>query len=189
MTDEERYAALDELGAKRDAALIEATRQSTLKEINEQNAKAQADAQAAAELAAMKAVATAAREAKTVDYGDPKAARQFDAMYAVIKVDPDNAGKTPTEMVQAAHNAVPALRGIAKAPAKPAEPARRATREVPTTLAGLPNAGQPIVQDELVAQFNALGGDTRKQERFMAGLTASQVDKLVRWADSQVAAR
>ena len=43
---------------------------------------------------------------------------------------------------------------------------------------------QPIVQDELVAQFNALGGDTRKQERFMAGLTANQVDKLVRWADS-----
>ena len=48
---------------------------------------------------------------------------------------------------------------------------------------------QPIVQDELVAQFNALGGDTRKQERFMAGLTANQVDKLVRWADSQVATR
>jgi hypothetical protein len=156
--------------------------------INEQNARAQAEA--TAELAAMKAVAVAAREAKTVDYGDPKAAKQFDAMYAVIKGDPDNAGKTPTEMVQAAHDAVLALRGIAKAPAKPAEtPRPRAPREVPTTLAGLPNAGQPIVQDELVAQFNALGGDTRKQERFMAGLTPNQVDKLVRWADSQVAAR
>ena len=189
MTDEERYAALDELGAKRDAALIEATRQSTLKEINEQNAKAQADAQAAAELAAMKAVAVAAREAKTVDYGDPKAAKQFDQFFAAVKADLDNAGKTPAELVSAAHEMVLAMRGIAKAPAKPAEPVRRATREVPTTLAGLPNAGQPIVQDELVAQFNALGGDTRKQERFMAGLTANQVDKLVRWADSQVAAR
>jgi hypothetical protein len=60
---------------------------------------------------------------------------------------------------------------------------------MPTRLAGLPKAGQPIVQGELVAQFNAPGGHTPKQERFMADLTPNPVDKLVRWADSQVAAR
>jgi hypothetical protein len=83
--------------ARRDAARIVATRQSTLKEISEPNAKAQAEAQAAAELAAMKKVATAARGARTVDCGDPKAAKQFDQSFAAVKADADNAGKAPAK--------------------------------------------------------------------------------------------
>lgn len=184
LSDDDRATALDELQDKSDALLIEQTRASTLAEANAQAEQRAAESRANAETAAMRAVAEAAKASGQIDYAsDIKAQKQFDVMFTAVKADPDNADKTATQLVQEAHKAVLALRGIVPTPARAAS---TAARDAPQTLRGLPNAAQGVVQDELIAQFTALSKDSRQQEKFMAGLTQQQMNKLVRWADSQV---
>jgi hypothetical protein len=187
LSDEEREAQLDALDEQRDALLIAQTRAATLKEANDQAERARVEATIKAENAAMKALADAEAARKGIDYKtDAKAQAEFDMMFGAVKANPDNAGLTAAQLVAEAHKAVCALRGIATAPAAKTPKPAAAARDVPVTLAGLPAAASNVVQDDLIAQFSQLSGDAA--ERFMASLPANQVDKLMRWADSQVGA-
>ena len=137
LSDDDRATALDELQDKSDALLIEQTRASTLAEANAQAEQRAAESRANAETAAMRAVAEAAKASGQIDYAsDIKAQKQFDVMFTAVKADPDNADKTSSQLVQEAHKAVLALRGIAdKTPAK-----ERTAPPAPPTLRNLPNA-------------------------------------------------
>ena len=135
----------------------------------------------------MAAVAAAAKKAGQVDYGTDKAAAvEFDSLFAAAKASPANASLTPAQLVEKAHKAVLALRGIsaapAPAPAAAAPAAAPAPRAAPPSIGGLPNAAPAIVQDDLMAQFSNLEGEDA--ERFLAGLPANQVAKLRRTTDN-----
>ena len=190
LTDDERVEALEALQDKRDSIRDEMNKAKMLAELNAQAERQANEKRINAENTAMKALAQAeaaalAAKKPAIDYVNDKVAQsQFDLMFNATKMDPAKAGLTSAQQVAEAHKAVRALRGMVAPVAPKPTPAARV---VPQTLSGIPAAGQNVAQDELIGQFNALGSDTRKQEKFMAGLTSAQVDKLVRWADSQVA--
>lgn len=189
LSDDDYHSAVEAVDDKMATLLAEQTRADTLREVNEQNARRAAEAQEKAELAAMAAVAAAAKKAGQVDYGTDKAAAvEFDSLFAAAKASPANASLTPAQLVEKAHKAVLALRGIAAAPAPapaaaaPAAPAAPAPRAAPPSIGGLPNAAPAVVQDDLMAQFSNLEGEDA--ERFLAGLPANQVAKLMRTTDN-----
>ena len=184
--DDEYHAQVDEVDDKLATLLTEATRADTLREVNEQHAKRQAAAAEAAELDAMKAVAKASKEAKQIDYGtDTAAVQQFDMLFGALKADPANAKLPVAQVVQKAHAAVLALRGIvaaAPAPAPTPAPAPAARRNAPPSIGGLPNAAPAVVQDDLLSQFQRLSGTDA--EEFLARLPANQVERLMRTTDN-----
>ncbi len=187
LSDDDYHSAVEAVDDKMATLLAEQTRADTLREVNEQNARRAAEAQEKAELAAMAAVAAAAKKAGQVDYGTDKAAAvEFDSLFAAAKASPANASLTPAQLVEKAHKAVLALRGIsaapAPAPAATAPAAAPAPRAAPPSIGGLPNAAPAIVQDDLMAQFSNLEGEDA--ERFLAGLPANQVAKLMRTTDN-----
>ena len=189
LSDDDYHSAVEAVDDKMATLLAEQTRADTLREVNEQNARRAAEAQEKAELAAMAAVAAAAKKAGQVDYGTDKAAAvEFDSLFAAAKMSPANASLTPAQLVEKAHKAVLALRGIAAAPAPappaaaPAAPAAPAPRAAPPSIGGLPNAAPAVVNDDLMAQFSNLEGEDA--ERFLAGLPANQVAKLMRTTDN-----
>lgn len=196
LSDEQRAEQLDAVDDKLLALVAEQTRAETLRAINEQNAKAQ---QAAAEKAlndATVAVIQAAKKAGTIDYvADSDAQEQFDAFMGALERSKAWAGKSAADLVAQAHKSVLALRGIvavapAKAPAPapaPVAPPKPVRRDVPQTLAGLPNAAPVGVQDELMQQVANLEGP--ELEAFLAGLPPGKLDKAMRAIDNMAAAR
>lgn len=193
LTDEELQTQQDAVDDKLEALTAEKVRAETLTTINEQNkreAKAKIDAEfSAATTATIKAAmgSTTAR----VDYiKDKVAQRQFDMALDMLQADPENASKTPAQLVQQAHRSVLAVRGLptgeqvkkptntqasASTPPKP--------RDVPVTLAGLPNASQVPLEDETLTQAARLSGEDLEQ--FMARLSPAQQAKLMRTVDNR----
>jgi hypothetical protein len=81
------------------------------------------------------------------------------------------------------------MRGIAApapAQAAPTPPAKPVRRDVPLSLGGLPDAGRAAggVNDEAYAKFSTLQGEAA--ERFLAGLSEAEVDRLTKLADSKM---
>ncbi len=192
MSDTEYHAKLEEFEDQLLTLATDRARAETLRQVNEQNQRDALQRTIDAENAAMAALAAEAKKAGTIDYGtDVAAANQFDAVFSAVKADPGNAGKPLAELVNKAHRAVLAIRGIdAPAPApSPAPAAARAgapapapARAVPTTLSGLPNAGQTTTQDSTWEQYSRLSGP--EADDFLARLPASQVDRILRMADN-----
>lgn len=189
LTDEQRIEQLDDLDNKIDTLLIESTRAATLREANEQQARNAEAERMAAENAAMQSLATS--EAKNlaagkpgIDYAkDTVAQQQFDMMFAALSKAPENANDTPASLVAKANNAVRALRGLPVGAATAPTPTPAPTkREVPTTLSGLPNAGNAGLKDDVMEQVGRLQGEDL--ERWLASQTPATVERLMRNADN-----
>lgn len=189
--DAARNEQLAKLEEQRDNLLIEQTRAQTLLEINQQNEAAALAKVAEAENAAI--IALIASDAKAGDASlnykaDVGAQKDFDAALTAVKASSTHAGKSPAEHVAAAHRMVLSLRGIAApAPASAPAPAAKPTkRDVPLSLGGLPDAGRAAggVSDEAYAKFSTLQGEAA--ERFLAGLSEAEVDRLTKLADSKM---
>lgn len=187
LSDEALQAQLDEVDDKLEALAAERARADTLRSINEQAAKdaqAKIDAEFNAATAAIIKAASTSTTAK-VDYiADKAAQRQFDMALDMLQADPDNAGKTPTQLVREAHRAVLVVRGLPVGDAKPTPtptPNTPRPRDVPLTLGGLPNASQVPVEDETLAQATRLSGD--ELEAYMARLSPAQQKKLMATVD------
>lgn len=188
LTDEERATQLEAVEDSYEALIAEAARAATLRDINEQNAKREREAAEAAMQAATVAIIKQAAQDKTIDYvKDTAAQTQFDVFLNAIDADPANAGKSASERVAQAHKAVLALRGIAApAAASPAQaPTQPKRRDVPVTLAGLPNAAPANTGDDVMDQFARLSGEDA--ELFLARQPASVVERLMRQADARAA--
>lgn len=191
LTDAERNTQIQELEDKRDALLIEQTRAQTLAEINRQNAERTEQAALNAENAAIVALVNAdkAKGDSGLSYhSDADAQRDFDAALNAAKSSASHAGKSPAELVQAAHKMVMAMRGlnVAEAKSEPSQQPKSSKREVPPSLGGLPDAGRApgSISDDNWAKFSTLQGEAA--ERFMAGLPEAEVDRLTRLADSKM---
>ena len=194
LDDAQLEAQQDAVDDKLDALAREQARADTLRELNEQHAREAAARLEAEENDATIAVIKAAKAAKVgaIDYVADKAAQsQFDMALGMLKADPANSTKTPTQLVQQAHRAVLAVRGINAEPAPnpsltpTATPRQPQPRNVPQSLAGLPNAGIVPLQDETLAQAQRLNGEDLEQ--FLARLTPAQQAKLLRNVDNQAA--
>lgn len=189
--DATRNTQLATLEEQRDQLLIEQTRAQTLLEINQQN---EANAQAKivqAENAAIVALIESDAKAGSASLNyktDVAAQKDFDVALTAIKSSATHASKSPAEHVAAAHRMVLSMRGIA-APgpaAAPAQPDKPARREVPLSLGGLPDAGRAAggVSDEAYLKFSTLQGEAA--ERFLAGLSEAEVERLTKLADSKM---
>lgn len=201
LTDEQRLQKLEELEERRDSLLIEQTRAQTLADINRQNtAQQQEQIKAEEDLHIVALIKKDAAEGeKGVGYISDKSVQEdFDAALAAVKASASHAGKSPAEIVRVAHNMVLAMRGIAPTPSSapapapepaPAPPAKNQRREVPPSLGGLPDAGRSAgsVSDENWSRFSQLNGEAA--ERFLAGLSESEVERLTRMADSKMFSR
>lgn len=192
LSDEELQAQLDAVDDQLEALATERARADTLKAINEQaarDAQAKIDAEYSNATTAIIKAAAASTTAK-VDYlKDQAAQRQFDMALDMLQADPENAGKTPTQLVREAHRAVLIIRGLptgapATAPAPtPAAGAPKPPRNVPMGIGHLPNASPVPVQDETLAQAQNLSGEDLEQ--YMARLSPSQLAKLMKTVDRQ----
>lgn len=184
ITDEERAAKIADIDDKLDDLLIRSTRASTLREINEQNAR-DAEKRAADDMnAEIVRVIRQAQADKTIDYpSDPLAQAQFDGVMAAIKASPAG-GKMPVrELVDQTHRAVLAIRGTpAQATAAPGQ--RRQAPEPPPSLAFVPAAASQAVSDDMLGKFRTLSGD--EAEAFMASLPEREQRRLLKLADSMV---
>lgn len=188
LSDDERAAQLEEIDDKLFTLVQEQTRADTLREINEQNARAAAAAAEKALNDATMAVIKAAKKAGTIDYvTDTEAQAQFDTALAMLERSASWKGKSPAEMTAQAHKTVLALRGIAAPAPAPQAKAATATREVPMTLSGLPSAARVGVEDELMQQVATLSGPDLEQ--FLAGLPAGKLDRAMRAIDSMAIGR
>jgi hypothetical protein len=181
MTDEAYAAAVDAADEKLSALVAEQTRAATLRDINEQNARAVAEAAAKAENAAMQAVAIASKKAGQIDYGtDTVACQQFDALFTAAKLDPANAKLTIHEVTQKAHDAVLAIRGIAKAPAAAAPaPEAKPKPVIPQTLAHLQSAAAPQIGNDLSGELLSIEDPDLAEARW-ARLSQAQRDNELR---------
>jgi hypothetical protein len=190
--DAARNEQLAKLEEQRDNLLIEQTRAQTLLEINQQN---EANALARVQEAENKAIiALIESDAKAGDSSlnyktDVSAQKDFDVALTAIKASATHADKSPAEHVAAAHRMVLSMRGIAApapAQAAPTPPAKPVRRDVPLSLGGLPDAGRAAggVNDEAYAKFSTLQGEAA--ERFLAGLSEAEVDRLTKLADSKM---
>lgn len=196
LDDAARSAQLAEIEDKRDALVRESTRAETLQEINQQNAENAKQAVLSAENTAIMALIdadTKATAAKLNYKEDVSAQKDFDAALHAVKVSATHAGKTPAEHVQAAHRMVLSMRGIAAPAPAPAAaatpaaaPAAKQRRDVPPSLGGLPDAGRAEggVSDEAYAKFSTLKGEAA--ERYLAGLSEAEVERLTRMADAKM---
>lgn len=123
-------------------------------------------------------LAHASKKSGEIDYvADATAQIQFDIAITGLKADPDNAGKDFAELVQQAHTAVLAMRGIAKktaaAPASAAPPAdRKPEGQVPVTLRNLPAAASSNTGGSITDQLATLKGP--EYETAFAKLTPQQ---------------
>lgn len=123
-----------------------------LGQLSVQAALAEANAQTSAQVEAS-ALTTLMNQSKTsgaLDYfTDVKAQKQFDIALNMLQDDPDNAGKSFSDLIADAHASVLAVRGISKPAATPAAAAAptpaapRVPEAGPITLRGLPNASTP----------------------------------------------
>lgn len=187
LSDEELQIQLDAVDDKLENLAAERARADTLRAINEQAARDAAARIEAEENEATVAIIKAAAASTTakVDYLQDKSAQvQFDMALGMLKADEANARKTPTQLVQEAHRAVLAIRGLSEGgntPAPTPTPAPRQPRNVPLTLSGLPNASQVPLQDDTMAQAAQLSGD--ELEAFMARLSPAQLNRLMRTVD------
>jgi hypothetical protein len=143
-----------------------------------------------------------ARDYLTKDYPDlatPAHLAEFDRHVRSVTVSPRFAGKTPREMLEAAHRLyiaeaevlgieAPPLKGAAKsaAPAPKAEPkpapkpAARKKPEIVPTLARVPAAATNSAADgkwgALQAKFDACGSDVRAQEKLLSTLSEEEME-------------
>lgn len=179
LTDVE-YAEQDDLIGERLSELTaQQTRADTLREITEQNRLQAQRAAAEAENAAMAALAAASKAAGQVDYAtDKPAAAQFDALFAAAKLDPANAGLAAAALVQKAHTAVLALRGIVATPkAEAAQPKPKPV--IPQTLGNLPTAAAQPVGIDMADQLQAID-DPDVLEAKWAAMPPSQRQQMLR---------
>lgn len=118
-----------------------------------------------AQEAALDRIIAAAKKAGEVDYrADPKAAKQFDTAMAMLAQDGET--RTYTELVEEAHKAVLAIRGIkpAAAPAPAATPAQpRENGKGPMTLRNVPAAETPNSGGGWKEQLAALSGQAYEE--------------------------
>lgn len=188
LSDDERADAIEALQDKSDALLIEQTRASTLAEANVQHERRAAEAKQSAENAAMAALARAEATAlaagkPAIDYvKDTLAQTQFDMLFGAVKANPQMAGKTPAELVDEAHRAVRALRGLgtetASAPTPPA-PAERVKPPIPQTLGNMPSAAAQPVGVDLADQLVAIEDPDVLEARW-AQMPAAQRQQMLR---------
>lgn len=169
---------LDDLNAAR-------IRAETLNEANQQT-------QLALQQREISRIIKTAKKAGEVDYlADTTAQVQFDAMLSALSAVPANASRDFAELVDEAHRAVLALRGVTPKAATPSPVAPSPTAPAaakppaaaptgPRTLAGLPNAAPAVVADDLEAKLATLEGEDA--ERFLASLPPQQVERLLRKA-------
>jgi hypothetical protein len=110
-------------------------------------------------------IIAAAKKAGEVDYrADPKAAKQFDTAMAMLAQDGEK--RTYAKLVEEAHQAVLAIRGIkpAAAPAPAATPAQpRENGKGPMTLRNVPAAETPNSGGGWKEQLAALSGQAYEE--------------------------
>lgn len=139
--------SLEDLSAQR-------IRAETLLEANAQNA-------AQSQNAAIQALIVKAKD--IVPYAtDTKAQKQFDKALSLEIDDPDNAGKSFAYLVNEAHKAVLAKRGLQEKHVEQNKAPERKSPDVPVTLGGLPNAG---------------GSGEKSVTQVLAGLSGPDFDK------------
>lgn len=184
LTDEERSTKIAEIDDKLDELLIQATRASTLQEINQQNAADEAKRAEEAMNVEIVRVIKAAQADKSIDYpNDQLAQAQFDAIMTQVRATEAGAKLSVRELVDQTHAAVLAIRGVK--PAASSAPAPAAKREAPTppvTLAAVPSAAPVHTMDDVMARFKTLQGD--EAEAFMASLPPREQQRLLKLADS-----
>ena len=184
LTDAERAEQLEKISDAIEELTIAHTRATTIQQINAHNAQQEMDA-------AVQAVLALATATKTIDYkADPKAAKQFDSFLRELLADTDNAGKPPAELTREAHRSVLAMRGIAEKPAATGETraatqqqAAPAARQVPPSIADMPNAAPKGLEVEALAKFATLEGD--EAEEYLASLPPGEQERILRAADEQ----
>ena len=125
---------------------------------------------------------------------------RFNQLVGGVSVDPRMQGKTPRQILEAAHKLyqveadihgfeIPKLKASgAKEPATPdAKPARKPQREVVPTLARIPAAAANSVADgkwsALQAKFDAVAHDPSAQERLLRTLSPEEMEA---WASMDV---
>lgn len=140
-----------------------------------------------------------------VDYSDPVNAGRLDRAFQLVAQDPEHKDKPLSDLYsvyEAAHEmvrlqvaatvkpqvpgaVVPGVPPVAPAPVVAAKPALTVVPKVPAarvtppvTLAGMPAAAPPTVQDEAMAQVANLEGEAL--ERHIAGMSKKDVDRLLR---------
>ena len=179
LTDVEYAEQDDQIGERLSEITAQQTRADTLREITEQNRLQAQRVAAEAENAAMAALAAASKAAGQVDYAtDKPAAAQFDALFAAAKLDPANSGLAAAALVQKAHSAVLALRGIVTAPkAEAAQPKPKPV--IPQTLGNLPTAAAQPVGIDMADQLQAID-DPDVLEAKWAAMPASQRQQMLR---------
>ena len=185
LSDAEYHQKVDELDDLMLSLATDRARAETLRQVNEQNQREAAQKIADAENSAMVTLAVAAKKAGTIDYAsDKEAATQFDMAFMAVKSEKANVGKPLSELVNKAHKAVMAMRGIVDPSSLPAPAAetKPSMRSVPVTLAGLPNAGQPVAQDDVWEQYSRLSGP--EADEFMMRQSAQVQQRLLRIADN-----
>lgn len=117
-----------------------------------------------ANTAAINAIIQRAKKAGEIDYqADEKAQRQFDTALNMLAQDPDEASTPRAELLEKAHAAVLAVRGIAKKPAAAAAPAPtpakpRENGKGPITLRNVPAAEMPNSGGGIVEEMGRLTG-------------------------------
>lgn len=178
-----------EVRAELDTLLIKRT----LAEANQQTeAQLQQQAQQT-EMQHIEGLMASAKAAGTIDYYSDKAAQTLiDWAITAAQNDPDNAGKTFSELLQQAHAAVLQRRGVnaaaapvptpapAPAPAPVAAIAKNDPRavdlsKIPPTLSRVPPAVDPNVAGDEFSHLAALSGVDL--EKAVAGMTAEQQER------------
>lgn len=194
LSDDERQTQLDALDDRAETLIREQARADALREVNEAQQRAYQQRIERMEQDATMGIIKAAKAAGTIDYvADQLAQRQFDMALNMLKADPSNARTRPNVLVDQAHAAVLALRGIAAAQpqantaasqpqAKP-QPQPKSPRQVPVTLAGVPAAARPVVNDDIMEQVADM--DPIEMERWMADLSPAQQRRVMQLADSR----
>lgn len=124
-------------------------------------------------------IAQQAKKSGELDYmADKTAQAQFDIALQGLKAIPENANKDFSELAKDAHNAVLAMRGIAKKSATSTEasnaqpPERKPDGQPPVTLRNLPNAAQSNTGGNVIDGLARLKGE--EYESAFAKLTPAQ---------------
>lgn len=177
LSDDERIDKLDALTAQRDALLAQEIEARTISRLN-------ADGERQSQQRVLDTLAATSARAGEIDYlKDPTAAAAFNAMLEAVKADPSNAGRPYAEIAEKTHDALCAVRGIArKAPATapaaaPAQAKDRTPPTAPVTLRGLPNASTPNTGGDWKDDMAKLSG--AEWEEAFAKLPQARKDELL----------
>lgn len=189
LTDEEFERLEAAYETERQQLMIDLAAAEAIKRSGEQIQQQAAKEREGQQMAVLRAIAVQAKK-DGVDYAaDPALGVQFDHAMAFVAADPQWANRSFAEIALEANRLV--MQRLGKTPAAPAAPAASAAnaaaaaqgtqpqRDVPKTLGGLPAAGAPPVQNDLMTRIQATA-DPDELETMLERLPVSQREALMR---------